>query len=78
VKDVYATLFGAKFDNAAHFLHEMSDVDRRKRIGALDDQEIARPQTAQHLSGTQNGQRALEAFEIEARAIHFQEGKPCV
>ena len=77
MKDVDAAALRAMFDCTAQFPGQMDDIDRRERIGAFDDQQIARVQTAQRLAGTQNGQRALEPFEIEMRAAHIHAGEPC-
>lgn len=72
-----AATLRAMFDRAAHFPGKMDDVDRRERIGALDDQQVAWAQPAQRLAGAQNGQRAFEPFEIEMGAAHWHEGEPC-
>src|ERR1700691_4895411 len=70
VKDVDAGLLGHMLERAAHLNGEMRNGDRGKRGGAFDDQEIARAQAAKRLAGPQNGQRALQAFEIEMHAVH--------
>jgi len=64
---MHAGDFDVMFDLAAHLTGEMRNVDQRKRIGAFDDQEIARAEPGKRLAGAQRRQRALQPFEIETR-----------
>jgi len=59
--------FASQLDCAAQLMHEMRNVDRRQRIGAFYDEQLAGAQAPQCLAGAQDGQGAFQPFEVKAR-----------
>ena len=64
-------LFARIFQRVAGLVQQIRNIDPGQRIGALDDQNIARCHAAQRLPGAQRRQRAFEAAQVDGFFRHF-------
>ena len=53
------------FQHVAGLVEQVRDVDRRKRVGAFHDDDVARGHALQHLMGTQGRQWAFQPTQID-------------
>jgi hypothetical protein len=67
MEDIEAVALNLLFQNVAADMNEMRNVDHRERIGAFDDDALARAETVETFLRAQHRQRAFEAAEIEAK-----------
>src|SRR5579871_94628 len=60
------------FERVAGLVQQVRDVDAGERIGAFDDQDLARLHGLERLAGAQRRERAFEAAQVEGVFRHVR------